>query len=275
MSEPIPDLIFSDGRSIPQVGLGVFQVPPDDTARVVLDGLDVGYRHIDTAEGYHNESGVGRAIEESGIPRDEIFVTTKLENSQQGYDATLRRVDQSLRDLRLESVDLLLIHWPVPAKNLYVETWKAFVRMQEEGRVKSVGVSNFLPEHIERLLDETGVAPVVNQIELHPYLQQKELRAFDEEHHILTEAWSPLARGQVASDPVLQRIADKHGKTPSQVVLRWHLQIGNVVIPKSVHKARQRENIDLFDFELDDEDLAAIGGLDRGLRTGPDPRTFG
>lgn len=271
----VPTLTLNDGAEIPQLGFGTFRIPPEDAERVVLAALEAGYRHIDTAAIYGNEEGVGRAIAASGIPRDELYITTKVWNSDQGRDSTLRACDASLRRLGLETINLYLIHWPVPARDRYVETWRALEELREQGRVRSIGVSNFQVEHLERLRDETGTVPAVNQIELHPYLQQAELREYHRRHGIVTEAWSPLAKGgELLSDPAIVAIAAAHEVTPAQVVIRWHLELGNVVIPKSVHEERIRANMAVFGFALDDEQRAAIAALDRGLRTGPHPDTF-
>ncbi|GAA3432045.1 aldo/keto reductase [Kutzneria kofuensis] len=270
----VPTIKLNNGVEIPQLGFGVFQVPDAETTEAVTSALEAGYRSIDTAAAYGNERGVGEAIKASGLPRDELFVTTKLWNSAQGYDSTLRAFDESMAQLGLEQLDLYLIHWPVPKADKFVETWKAFEKLHADGRIRAIGVSNFQPTHLRRLLDEGLTVPAVNQIELHPALQQATLRAFHTEHGIATEAWSPLAQGEVLDAPEITKIAAKHGKSPAQVVLRWHLQLGNVVIPKSVTPKRIRENIDVFDFELDGDDLNAIVGLERGHRTGPDPDTF-
>ncbi|MFJ9824088.1 aldo/keto reductase [Streptomyces sp. NPDC101160] len=260
---------------MPQLGFGVWQVADDEAERAVATALEAGYRSIDTAAAYENETGTGKALAASGLPREELFVTTKLWNSQQGYDSTLRSFDASLARLGLEYVDLYLIHWPVPAKNAYVDTYKAFEKILADGRAKAIGVSNFLPEHLERLIGETEVVPAVNQIELHPQLQQAESRAVHARLGIATEAWSPLGSGRgLLEVPAIVAIAQKHDRTPAQVVLRWHLQTGNVVIPKSVTPSRIRENIDVFDFELDAEDLAGIAALDEGRRLGPNPAEF-
>ncbi|MFG3344479.1 aldo/keto reductase [Streptomyces sp. NPDC048018] len=260
---------------MPQLGFGVWQVPDDEAEGAVSTALEAGYRSIDTAAIYANETGTGKALAGSGIPREELFVTTKLWNSEQGYDSTLRAFDASLAKLGLDHVDLYLIHWPLPAKDAYVDTYRAFEKILSEGRARAIGVSNFLPEHLERLLGETSVVPAVNQIELHPQLQQTEARAAHAKYGIATEAWSPLGQGRgLLEVPALVAIAQKHGRTPAQVVLRWHLQIGNVVIPKSVTPSRIRENIDVFDFELDAEDLAAVAALDEGRRLGPNPGEF-
>lgn len=271
----VPFITLNNGVRMPQLGFGVWQVPDDEAADAVSTALESGYRSIDTAAIYGNEEGTGRAIAASGLPRDELFVTTKLWNSDHGYDSTLRAFDTSLSKLGLEYVDLYLIHWPVPEVDKYVDTWKAFEKIYAEGRAKAIGLSNFHPAHIQRLLSETEIAPVIDQIELHPQLQQAELRAFNARHNIATEAWSPLGQGKgLLEDARLAAIADKHGKSPAQVVLRWHLDLGNVVIPKSVTPSRIKENIDVFDFELDADDLATIDGLDSGNRLGPDPETF-
>ncbi|MBW8087834.1 aldo/keto reductase [Streptomyces hygroscopicus subsp. hygroscopicus] len=260
---------------MPQLGFGVWQVPDDEAQVAVRHALDAGYRSIDTAAIYGNEEGTGKALAASGIARDELFVTTKLWNGDQGYDSTLRAFDTSLTKLGLDYVDLYLIHWPLPQTDKYVDTWKAFEKIYSEGRAKAIGLSNFHPAHIQRLLSETSVVPAIDQIELHPQLQQAELRAFNARHDIVTEAWSPLGQGKgLLDNPTLAAIAKKHGKSPAQVVLRWHLDLGNVVIPKSVTPSRIKENIDVFDFELDSEDLSAISALDSGNRLGPDPETF-
>ncbi|MEU2508444.1 aldo/keto reductase [Streptomyces sp. NPDC007863] len=267
----VPTVTLNNGVEIPQLGFGVFQVADDATTAAVTAALDAGYRSIDTAAVYGNEAGVGRALAGSGIAREELFVTTKLWNADQGHDATLRAFDASLAKLGLDYVDLYLIHWPTPARDLYRDSWRALERLAEEGRIRAAGVSNFQPEHLRRLLDDATLTPAVNQIELHPALRQSELRAFHREHGIATEAWSPLAQGAVLDDPAIEAIAAAHGTSPAQVVIRWHLQLGNVVIPKSVTPARIRANFDVFGFVLTDEEMAAIAGLDRGLRTGPHP----
>jgi diketogulonate reductase-like aldo/keto reductase len=274
MSTTFPTVTLNNGIEIPQLGFGVFQVPDPETATAVTSALEAGYRSIDTAAIYGNEAGVGQALAASGIARDELFVTTKLWNADQGYDATLKAFDASLAKLGLDFVDLYLIHWPTPARDLYRDSWRAIEKLAGEGRVRAAGVSNFQPAHLRRLLDDSSLVPAVNQIELHPGLQQRELRALHAESGIATEAWSPLAQGAVLGEPVLTSIAQRYGKSPAQVVLRWHLQLGNVVIPKSVTPARIRENADVFDFALTDEEMTAIAGLDRGLRTGPDPDTL-
>ena len=272
----IPNITLNNGVTMPQLGFGVFQVPDEETAAAVSEALRAGYRSIDTAKIYGNEAGVAAALRESGIPREELSVTTKLWNDDQGYDSTLLAFDTSLRELGLDYLDLYLIHWPAPSAGRYVESWRAMEKLLAEGAVRAIGVSNFQPAHLRRLAEETGTVPAVNQIELHPYLQQAELRELHARHGIATEAWSPLAKGgELLADPVVTELAGKHGRTPAQVVLRWHLELGNVVIPKSVTPSRIRENLDVFGFSLQDEDLAALSTLDRGLRTGPDPDHFG
>lgn len=270
----IPSLSLHDGIEMPQLGFGVFQVPPEHTQGAVELALEAGYRHIDTAAAYRNEAGVGAALAASGLPREDVFVTTKLWNAQQGHDSTLVALEESLGRLGLDHVDLYLIHWPVPSEDRFVETWRAFERIYEEESARTIGVSNFRIEDLERLEVETGTRPTVNQIELHPRLQQAQLRAFHARHTIATEAWSPLAQGGLLGDETIVAIAERHGRTPAQVILRWHLQLGNVVIPKSVTPERIRENIELFDFGLGDEDMAEFAKLDRGERIGPDPETF-
>ncbi|WP_207401107.1 aldo/keto reductase [Actinomadura roseirufa] len=261
---------------MPQLGFGVFQVPDEEAETAVRTALELGYRSIDTASAYQNEEGVGRALRASGVPREELFVTTKLWNSDQGYDSALRAFDASLDRLGLEYLDLYLIHWPTPGRGAYTETWRAFEWLKAGGRVRSIGVSNFTVETLGRLLEETEVVPVVNQVELHPYFQQDGLRVFHREHGIHTEAWAPLGQGRgLLDDPALARVAAAHGRTPAQVVLRWHLQLGNVVIPKSATPSRIAENIDVFGFELSTDDMKALAELDKGIRLGPDPATFG
>ena len=270
-----PSVPLNSGTSMPQLGFGVFKVPNDETAAAVSAALDAGYRAIDTAAMYGNEAGVGRAIAASGIEREELFITTKLNNNAHGTDEALRAFEASRALLGLEYVDLYLIHWPLPAKDRYVQTWQALEKLQRDGLSRAIGVSNFQPAHLRRLFDETDLVPALNQIELHPYLTQDALRAFDAEHGIATEAWSPIARGgELLSDAVIASLAQKYGKTPAQIVIRWHLQLGNVVIPKSVTPSRIAENIDVFDFELADDDVAAITELNRDERTGPDPDQF-
>lgn len=268
-------ITLNNGVEIPQLGFGVWQVPDDEAERAVTVALEAGYRSIDTAKLYFNEAGVGRAIKASGIPRDELFITTKLWNDEHDYDAALRAFDASLARLGLDVVDLYLIHWPVPKQDQYLDAWRALEKVYAEGRVRAIGVSNFTEANLQRLLETGGVVPALNQVELSPQLAQAPLRAFHAEHGIATEAWSPLGSGKgLLDEPLLARIGAKHGRTPAQVVIRWHLQIGNVVIPKSVTPSRIRENFQVFDFRLDDDDLAGIATLDSGRRTGPDPATF-
>ncbi|GAA2494849.1 aldo/keto reductase [Actinocorallia cavernae] len=267
----VPAVTLGNGVEIPQLGFGVFQVPDDETTAAVTAALETGYRSIDTAAIYGNEKGVGRALAASGLPRKDLFVTTKVWNADQGYDATLRAFDASLAALGLDHVDLYLIHWPAPARDLYRDSWRALERLAGEGRVRAAGVSNFQPGHLRRLLEDATLTPAVNQIELHPGLQQAELRAFHAEHAIATEAWSPLAQGAVLGEPVIGDLAARYGRSPAQIVIRWHLQLGNIVIPKSVTPARIRENFDVFGFTLTDEEMRALAALDRGLRTGPHP----
>jgi 2,5-diketo-D-gluconate reductase A len=268
----MPSLRLNDGRAVPQLGLGVWQVPDDTVASMVRAAIDVGYRSIDTATIYGNERGVGQGIRESGLPREQLFITTKLWNNSHGYDATLAAFNLSLAKLRLDYVDLYLIHWPVASAGRFVDSWRAMIKLQQEGRVRSIGVCNFNPAHLVRLIDETGVRPVVNQIELHPGFQQREVSGFNGTLDIVTEAWSPLGQGRVLTHPVITAIAHKWQRTPAQVVLRWHLDQGFMVIPKTVHADRLRENLGAFGFSLDDQDRDAIRGLDdpRG-RLGEDP----
>ncbi|MDQ0846317.1 MULTISPECIES: aldo/keto reductase [unclassified Streptomyces] len=268
----VPFITLNNGVAMPQLGFGVWQVPDDEATQTVTTALEAGYRSIDTAAIYGNEAGTGKAVIGSGIPREELFVTTKLWNSEQGYDSTLRAFDASLGKLGLDYVDLYLIHWPMPAKDTYVDTYKAFEKILADGRTKAIGVSNFRVEDLERLIGETSVVPAVNQVELHPQLQQSGLKDFHAKHGIATEAWSPLGQGKdLLQAPTVVAVARKHDRTPAQVVLRWHLQVGNVVIPKSVTPSRIQENIDVFDFELDADDLAAFTALDEGRRLGPEP----
>jgi 2,5-diketo-D-gluconate reductase A len=271
----VPTIRLNNGVEIPQLGFGVYQVPPEDTADAVATALEIGYRHIDTAEMYGNEKGVGEAVARSGIDRGEVFVTSKLNNGFHRRDDALRAFDQSLGDLGFEYLDLFLIHWPLPGVDVdYIETWKAMEEIYASGRCRAIGVSNFQAHHLRRLFSQAQVRPAVNQIEVHPYLTQEELRAFDADHEIVTEAWSPIAQGKVLGDPAIVAIAERLGRTPAQVVLRWHVQRGDVVFPKSVSRQRMQENFELFDFELGTDDMATLTGLDRGERTGPDPDTF-
>ena len=259
---------------MPLLGLGVMQIPDEKVPQAMREATELGYRLFDTAPVYRNEPGTGRGVKECGLPREDVFVTTKLWNGRQGYDEALRAFDESIEALGLEYLDLYLIHWPCPAKNLYVDSWKALIRLREEGRVRSIGVSNFHAHHIDRLLAETGTVPAVNQIEAHPYLTQDDLRRYDREHGIGTEAWSPIAQGKVLGAPVIAKVAAASGKSPAQVVLRWHIQRGDIIFPKSVTPSRMQENFEIFDFALSDEDVAAITALNRNERTGPDPDTF-
>ena len=272
----VPNITLNNGAQMPQLGFGVYQVPPEEAAQAVSTALDAGYRSIDTAALYGNEEGVGKAIAESSVRREDLFITTKLWNDRQGYDEAQRAFDESLAKLGLDHVDLYLIHWPAPAQDAYVDTWKAFEKLQADGRAKNIGVSNFQIPHLCRLFEETDTVPSVNQIELHPNLQQGDLRSFHNEHGITTEAWSPLGQGKgLLEDATLASMAEKYGKSPAQIVLRWHLQLGNVVIPKSATPSRVRDNIEVFDFELADDDLAVIASLETGVRVGPDPDVLG
>jgi diketogulonate reductase-like aldo/keto reductase len=260
---------------MPVLGFGVFQVAPDEVVAPVRLAIEAGYRLIDTASGYGNEAGVGQAIRESGVPRGELFVTTKLTNSDHGYDRAMRAFDESLERLGLDSIDLYLIHWPVPSRDLYVPTWRALERLHAEGRASSIGVSNFTVQHLQRILDETGTVPAVNQVELHPRLTQAPLREFHQGHGVATEAWAPIGQGKgLLEDPIIIDIAGRHGKTPAQVVLRWHVQLGNIAIPKSTTPERIRSNIEIFDFALGPEDMQRLTALGPEERIGPDPDTF-
>jgi len=267
-------LDLNDGATIPEIGLGVWQVDPAVTAQVVGWGIQAGYRLIDTAEGYNNEEGVGEAIRAAGVPRSELFITSKLRNGAHQRDAALKAFDDTMTKLGIDRIDLFLIHWPVPSQDKYVEAWKTLVELQKAGRITSVGVSNFNQDHLERIIAETGVTPVVNQVELHPRHQQRDLRAFHARHDIHTESWSPLGSGRLLSDPTIAGIARKHGKSAAQTIIRWHLQQGLIVIPKSIHQDRISANFDVFDFELDAQDLETIQGMDSATgRGGPNPAT--
>jgi 2,5-diketo-D-gluconate reductase A len=268
----VPRILLNNGVEIPQLGFGVYQVPPEDTADAVRTALEVGYRHIDTAQMYGNEAGVGEAVAEFG--RDQVFITSKLNNGNHARDAALASFDRTLEALRSDHVDLFLIHWPLPDVGDFVETWHAMEEIYRSGRARAIGVSNFNPHHLRRLLAGSEVVPAVNQIEVHPYLINQEARAFGAEHGIVTEAWSPIAQGKVLTDPVIVAIAKRLGRTPAQVTLRWAIQRGDVVFPKSVTPERVKENFALFDFELSADDVAEISALDRHERTGPDPDTF-
>jgi 2,5-diketo-D-gluconate reductase A len=273
-SSTVPTVTLSDGEQIPQLGFGVFQVPPQDTADVATRALLAGYRHLDTASAYGNEAGVGQAVHAAGLQRDDVFITTKCFNDDHGFEPAKRALHASLKRLEMDHVDLYLIHWPVPSADRYVETWQALVELRQEGLTRSIGVSNFQPAHLERIIAETGVAPVVNQVELHPYFQQIGLRREHADLGIVTEAWSPLAQGKVLDDPALIEIAQTHGVTTGQVTIRWHLQLGNVVIPKSVTQERIEQNLDVFGFTLSAAEMGAVAELDAGDRTGPDPDAF-
>ena len=269
-----PLVEMNDGRSIPVIGFGVWQVPDDVVVDATLKALEVGYRHIDTAYLYLNERGVGEALRRSDLDRDDVFVTTKVWNTDHGYDETLRAFDKSTGLLGIDEVDLYLIHWPTPARDIYLDSWRALIRLREEGRARSIGVSNFHEAHLRKIIDETGVIPAINQIELHPWLPQAHMRDVDTRLGIKTEAWSPLGSGRLIDDPVIAGVAAKHGKSSAQVMVRWSMQLGNIVLPKSVTPERIEQNIDVFDFELDDADMAAIASLDSGRRTGPNPDDF-
>ncbi|PUA79813.1 aldo/keto reductase [Nocardioides currus] len=274
----VPNLTLHDGTSIPQLGFGVFQVPPEDTAATVRTALEVGYRHIDTAQMYGNEEGVGRAIADSGLDRDDLYVTTKLNNTFHRPDDARRAIDESLERLGLDQTDLFLIHWPLPTRydGDFVSTWRALIEAQQAGKTRSIGVSNFQPDHLDRIVTETGVVPVVNQIEVHPFFANEAARAANARHGALTEAWSPIAQGAVNDDDTIGEVASVHDRSPAQVTLRWHLQRGDIIFPKSMHRERMQQNFEIFDFELTDANMSALDELDRGEegRTGPNPDTF-
>jgi 2,5-diketo-D-gluconate reductase A len=275
VSSSVPSVTLNDGNSIPAIGLGVWQTPPEQTERAVGAALAAGYRHIDTAAAYRNEAEVGRAIKAApDVAREDVYLVTKLWNADHGYDKTLRAFDASLARLGVDHLDLYLVHWPVPEHNAFVDTFKAFAHLRDQGRVSSIGVSNFAPEHLRTLIDATGIVPAVNQIELHPLLPQRELRELHASLGVATEAWSPLGQGSLLTNATVTRLADAHGKTPAQVLIRWHNQLGNIVIPKSVNPERIVSNFDVFDFELSEQDIASIAALEDGTRLGPDPRTF-
>ncbi len=274
MSPAVPVVRLNNGVDIPQLGFGVWQVPDDEVGEAIAVALEAGYRSIDTAAIYGNEAGVGRAIAAAAVPRDELFVTTKVWNSDQGYESTLLAFDESLGRLGLDYVDLYLIHWPVPSRDAYVDTWRALEKIAADGWARAIGVSNFQAPHLERLISECSVVPAINQIELHPRFPQQQMREFHARHGIATEAWSPLAQGGLLNDPVVAAMADRMGKTSAQVILRWHIQLGNVVIPKSVTPDRIRQNLDVFDFELSSDDLEQLARLETGVKVGPDPDTF-
>ena len=272
----VPSIRLNSGVEIPQFGFGVFQIEPADVGPALASAFEAGYRHVDTAQMYRNETEVGAAVAASGLRRDEVFVTTKLDNDRHGHDEAVSALDESLGRLGLDHVDMFLIHWPRPAENRFVETWKGFEKLAADGRARTIGVSNFQIPHLERLAAETGTVPAVNQIELHPHLPQEELRAYHREHGIATEAWSPIGQGgDLLSDERLVGLAEKYGKSPAQIVLRWHIELGNIVFPKSVTPSRIAANIEVFDFELAPTDMATIGELDTGARRGPNPDDFG
>ncbi len=258
----VPFAPLNDGNAIPQLGFGVWQVPNDGVTGAVGEAIRAGYRHIDTAQGYDNEAGVGRAIREAGVDREDLFITSKIRTKSMGADAR-KGIEESLKALGLDYLDMFLIHWPIPAHNNYVETWKAFIKARDEGLVRTIGVSNFLPEYLGRIIDETGVAPAINQIETHPYYQQRDVRQFHFQNRIQLESYSPLGGGEVLDDPVIAEIARRHGRTPAQIIIRWHLQEGLVAIPKSTHADRIRDNLDVFGFELDEADIGRIASLDK------------
>jgi 2,5-diketo-D-gluconate reductase A len=269
-----PSVPLNDGNSIPTLGFGVFKVPPADTEQAVSTALQAGYRHIDTAAMYGNERETGRAVAASGVPRDELYLVTKLWNSEQGYDSTLAAFDASMERLGIDYLNLYLVHWPMPKANKFVDTFKAFAHLRDQGRIRSIGVSNFEPEHLAVLVDATGIVPAVNQVELHPRLPQNEVREVHARLGIATEAWGPLGQGSLLTDAAVTAVAEDVGRTPAQVLIRWHIQLGNIVIPKSVNPQRIASNFDVFDFELSEKDMATISSLDDGNRLGPDPRTF-
>lgn len=270
----IPKVKLNNGQLVPQLGLGVYKLSTDAAENLIQEAVEVGYRRIDTASFYGNEAEVGAGVRSCGLPREEIFVTTKIWNDDQGFAKALNAIDQSLSRLNIDYIDMLMIHWPKPQLGLFVETWAAFEKALESGKVRGIGVSNFKPNHLEQLIASSNVVPAINQIELHPGFQQHELRAFNQQHGIATEAWSPLARGRYNEDARVLEIAKKHGKTAAQVIVRWHLEIGNLVIPKTATPARLAENISVFDFKLDPDDLKAMAAIDEGLRTGPNPEEF-
>jgi 2,5-diketo-D-gluconate reductase A len=269
-----PTVTLNNGQQIPQLGLGVYKLETDIAEGLIHQAIEAGYRRIDTASFYGNESEVGAGVRASGLAREELFVTTKIWNEDQGYDRTLAAIDESLSRLDIDYIDMLLIHWPKPEQDLYLETWLAFEKALAAGKLRGIGVSNFQPHHLERLLATGGTVPALNQVELHPGLQQVQVRAFNAKHGIATEAWSPLARGRFDENEQVLSIAQKHGKSPAQVIIRWHIELGNLVIPKTATASRLTENISVFDFKLDSEDMNKIASLDSGLRTGPNPDEF-
>lgn len=267
----VPNVTLNNGVEIPQLGFGVFQVKPSETAEVVKAALEVGYRHIDTAQMYGNEAGVAQGIADFGIDPSEVFVTSKINNDSHGYDKAMASFDRTLERLGTKQVDMMLVHWPLPTVGDFVGTWKALEQIYADGRARAIGVSNFKAHHLQRLSEECAIVPAVNQIEAHPYFSQAEMREYDAQHGIATEAWAPIAQGGVLQDPTIAALAEQHGRTPAQVVLRWHIQLGSIVFPKSTHPARMRENFQIFDFELSESDMSTISSLDRDGRTGPDP----
>lgn len=270
----VPDITLNNGVTIPQLGFGMFKVPPDEAFDTARTAIEVGYRHLDTAQMYGNEAGVGAAVRKSGLPREDFFVTSKLNNGYHDPEDALTAFEQTLATLDIGYLDLFLIHWPLPKVGDFLDTWHAMETIYSSGKVRAIGVSNFEPDHLQRVLDGADVVPAVNQVEIHPYLIQQELRAFNEQHGIATEAWSPIARGKVLDDPAVRRVAEEVGQAPSQVVLRWHIQRGDIVFPKSSHRDRMVENFDIFGFSLDPDQMDAITALDRGERTGPHPDVF-
>jgi 2,5-diketo-D-gluconate reductase A len=274
----VPSLQLHDGTSIPQLGFGVYQVPPAETAATVLTALEVGYRHIDTAQMYQNEAGVGAAIKDSSLDRDDLYITTKLNNGNHRPDDARRSLEESLTRLGLDRVDLFLIHWPLPTRydGDFVSTWETLAELQQEGKTRSIGVSNFQPDHLDTIVAKSGVVPVVNQVEVHPFFANQDVRAANTRHGVLTEAWSPIAQGKVNDDDSLVRLAHSLGRSPAQVALRWHIQRGDIVFPKSMHLERMQQNFDLFDWSLSDADMAAVDALDLGEagRMGPNPDVF-
>jgi len=269
-----PTIKLNNGQAIPQLGLGVYKLATDVAEGLIHKAIEAGYRRIDTASFYGNEKEIGDGVRTSGLPREEIYVTTKIWNDDQGHDRTLEAIDESLNRLNIDYIDMLLIHWPKPAQDLYLETWEAFEKAVSAGKIRGIGVSNFQTTHLERLIAAGGTVPALNQVELHPGLQQKQLREFNAAHGVATEAWSPLARGRFDENAEVVAIANKHGKSPAQIIIRWHLELGNLVIPKTATESRLKENISVFDFSLDAEDMTKIASLDSGLRTGPDPDEF-
>jgi 2,5-diketo-D-gluconate reductase A len=273
--EQNPRIQLNSGQQIPQLGLGVYKVGQDIGVELVKAAIEVGYRRIDTAALYDNEFEIGAGVRQSGLDREQLFVTTKIWNDRQGFDNATEAIDEALARLNIEYIDMLLIHWPCPKQNLFVETWQAFEKALEGGKIRGIGVSNFNPHHLDELLSKTNIVPALNQVELHPALQQAEVRRYNSDHGIATEAWSPLGRGRFGENPVLGEIAKRHGKSVAQVIIRWHIELGNLVIPKTSNPERLKENIDVFDFTLSPEDMAAIATLNTGERVGPNPDDLG